>query len=208
MASPETLIDAGGIRIDRLANAGLTVRVARRPFYGIATLALVVSPFAALAAVISGGVSLMAIYFPRDGAGPTLVFIALFGAMALLAWWGTFVTTLMALRFCFDRILEFEMHKGELRLCNVPRFSRTTQLSNVVAVDICCGCLRGVRVIWLCLSVQGMKRKLLIQSAIPSTRSEKELAKVLVAAGTTISRLLNVPLHKLARVGLLEISFI
>jgi hypothetical protein len=208
MGSPATLVDVAGIRIDDLDGAGFTVRVACRPWAGVLLLVPVLLMFT-MAIVLTGGVAALCVNFPRDGAIPTLVFISLFSAMALVAWWGSFVGTLMWLRFCFDRVLEFDSRRQELRLRNVPMFSRDFPLHRISGVVICSGTLQwGTPVVWLCLAIEGMRRKLLIQSAVPTTHDEKTLANALTSAGELISRRLNVPLHKVPHVGLLEISFI
>ena len=208
MDSPAILFDAAGIRIDDLDGAGFIVRIARRPLPGVLLLAPVLV-MVAMAIVLTWCVLALCVHFPRDGAAPAFVFIGLFSAMALLAWLGTFVVTLTCLRVCFDRVLEFDPQRQEFRLRNVPLFSRVFPLRRVSAVVVCSGTLQwGTPAVWLCLAIDGMKRKLLIQSAVPTTHDEKTLAKVMTSAGQSISKLLDVPLHKLPRVGLLEISFI
>jgi hypothetical protein len=207
MDSPTTLLDAAGIRIDDQNSAGFTVRVARQFGLGIVALVLVSLIFV-VAVVLTAGDVALCIYFPPDNAVPAVGIICLFIGMALLAWGGTIVTTLMALRLCFDRVMKFDLQRQELRLSNIPLFSRNFLLSRISAVVICSGTVRGTRMVWLCLEIEGAWRKLLIQSATPTTRDQKELVKVLVSAGETISRLTKVPFRKEARAGLLEISFI
>jgi hypothetical protein len=208
MNSSGILAGGSAIRIEHIDCGGFSVCVARQPVRAILLLVLVLLMLVVAIAPTCGVVAL-GINFPRDHTAPAVIAIGLFSAMALLAWWGTFVVTLMWLRVCFDRVLEFDAGRRELRLRNVPLFSRAFPLHRVSAVVICSGTLQwGMPAVWLCLAIEGKRRKLLIESAVPTTPEEKKLAKGITSAGQAISKLLGVPLHKQPGVGLLEISFI
>ncbi len=124
MSPRQILLQGPGIRLETIDDGGFKVFVVRRPLTGCLGISFVIAAVGMVAAAFSWGTVMPCIHFPRDGAVPTATFIGIFGVIAVLLCTLTFAETVSALRRCYDRQLEFDHQRNELRLRNVPFFSQ------------------------------------------------------------------------------------
>lgn len=200
MNSTEILIDLPGITVSRSGSDILVVRVPRRSTTALFRgPVLIVVAVAAIAEAVFG-LMLTAELLPLIKSLPTgklmLISGALFclvaGTMAMFA-----LETLFVFHCSFERVLEFDMRQGSLRVTHLPFCTRVYRLTQVETVDLCSGQITFSPMNWLCLSVHGRTHGLIVQSTTLDSARGAGLLAGLTSTAELISEFLKIPIRRL-----------